>query len=145
MKHFRRRLPLILAGAAMILLVSACGRVDLEDLTPAAVRTEIAGRPTPTPAPTVDPSQPTPTTGAGGVRTGEGNRAAGASLYNAQCSGCHEGRRAESLQGKSFVFEDIATWIRGGEGGPDGHPTYRPNELTDNNFRDILFYLETSQ
>jgi mono/diheme cytochrome c family protein len=143
MKQFRRRMPVMLFAASMLLLLGACGRVNLEELTPAAVRTEIAMRPTATPVPTPDPSAPTP--GPGGPRTGEGNRAAGSSLYNAQCSGCHEGRRAESLRGKSFVFEEVQPWMRGEQPGPENHPTYRIDQLTDNNIRDILFYLETEQ
>lgn len=141
MKRYWHRLPLILAGITILLLIASCGRVNLEDLTPAAVRTEEALRPTATPSPTADPSAPTPDPGQ--APRGEAARAAGSSLYNAQCSGCHEGRRAATLRGKSFVFEDEEPWLRGAEPGPENHPTYRIDQVSDNNFRDIFYYLQT--
>lgn len=143
MKHMQRRLPIVLAAVAMFMLVSACGRVNLEDLTPEAIRTEIASRPTATVAPTREPA------GAGTaevtVPAVTGNLAAGSSLYNAHCSGCHgtggqPGRRAPSLDGQQFSLED-QPWLRTGDGAPDGHPTYTPAQLSDNNLNDIFFYL----
>jgi mono/diheme cytochrome c family protein len=146
MKHLQRRLPMILAAAAIFLLASACGRVNLEDLTPEAIRTEIAGRPTATPVPTraaAGEGTAAPTS-----RTGSGNLAAGSSLYNAHCSGCHgtggqPGRRAATLNGTELTFDD-SPWLRTGVGGePANHPTYTISQLTNNNLEDIFFYLQS--
>lgn len=143
MKHSQRRLPFVLAAVAVFMLVSACGRVNLEDLTPEAIRTEIASRPTATVAPTREPAG----TGTSGTDAPviTGNLAAGSSLYNAHCSGCHgtggqPGRRAPSMNGMEFTLED-QPWLRTGDGAPDGHPTYTVAQLSDNNINDIFFYL----
>jgi len=145
MKHMQRRLPTVLAVVAIFMLVSACGRVNLEDLTPEAIRTELAGRPTATVAPTREPAgEGTAEVTAG---AGTGNLAAGASLYNAHCSGCHgtggqPGRRATSLNGTALTFAD-SQWLRTGDGAPEGHGTYTAAQLSDNNLNDIFFYLQS--
>src|SRR5690606_20897680 len=149
MVYLKRRAPMLLITVAIVLVVSACGRVNLEDLTPEAIRTQIASQPSPTAAPTRAAQQgstPDPT-----ARVTSGNLAAGYDLYNAQCSGCHgsngqPGRRAESLHGKGLTFAD-APWLLSGEGGPEGHPTYANIQvpLSENNLEDIFFYLSNSQ
>ncbi|HUG16461.1 MAG TPA: cytochrome c [Thermomicrobiales bacterium] len=143
MMHTQRRLPIILAAAAVLLLVSACGRVNLEDLTPEAIRTEMAGRPSPTVAPTREPAGVGTAEATPGI---EGNLAAGSSLYNAHCSGCHgtggqPGRRAASLNGTELTLE-TSPWMRTGEGAPENHPTYTVAQLSDNNLIDIFYYLQ---
>jgi mono/diheme cytochrome c family protein len=145
MKLMQRMLPLVFAVAALVVLASGCGRVNLDDLTPEAIRTEMAGRPTATTAPTREPG--TETTAVATARTGSGNLAAGSSLYNAHCSGCHgtggqPGRRAASLDGTELTFEESA-WLRTGEGAPENHPTYTIAQLSDNNLDDIFFYLQS--
>lgn len=138
---------LALAGMIAIVLLAGCGRVDLEDLTPEAVRTQealdAAIRPTPTEEPdansTADPNQTAPT---GGVP--EGDIAAGASIYNATCSGCHEGGRAASLLGKEFDPAVVIPMLRTGEGFAAPHPKYTPTDirpLNDNDFNDVFAYL----
>lgn len=130
-----------LAGLAIIavLALAGCGRVDLEDLTPEAVRTQQALNP---PTPTRSGSSGTPaageTPGAGGGAS-DADLAAGMAQYNTWCSGCHDGGRAKPIKGQTFEFSAIEDMLRNGTG---GHPKYSPTtELTDNQFNDILAYI----
>jgi mono/diheme cytochrome c family protein len=143
------RWPLVLTWMAAMILLAGCGRVDLEDLTPEAVKTQqaidAANQPTPTDAPdpnaTADPNQ-TSTTGGGGAPTGD--IAAGSNLYNTSCSGCHEGGRAASLKGNVYDPAVYIPMLRSGEGFTAPHPKYeltaiRP--LSDEDLTDIFAYL----
>jgi mono/diheme cytochrome c family protein len=141
-----------LAGMIAIVLLAGCGRVDLEDLTPEAVKTQqaldLANQPTATSAPdpnaTADPNQ-TPTTAVDNPLSG-GDIAAGDSIYNATCSGCHEGGRAASLKGKVFDPAVEIPKLRTGEGFGATHPAYRPTDirpLNDNDLIDVFAYLAT--
>jgi len=130
---------------AAIIVLSGCGRVDLEDLTPEAVKTQqaidAANQPTPTNTP--DPAI-TPT--AGGIPIPEGDAVAGGNIYNSQCSGCHEGGRAASIQGKVFDPAVEIPKLRTGEGFGAPHPKYeltaiRP--LSDEDLTDIFVFLAT--
>lgn len=149
----RSRVVLAIAAMTAIVLLSGCGRVDLEDLTPEAVRTQEAldaqSEPTSAPTAVVTPdSNQTTTTGDGGGGGGapEGDIAAGASIYNATCSGCHEGGRAASILGKVFDPAAEIPKLRTGEGFGAPHPKYAPTDirpLNDNDFQDIFAYLAT--
>jgi mono/diheme cytochrome c family protein len=137
-----------LAAMIGIVLLAGCGRVNLEDLTPEAVKTqqaqEAANRPTPTqPDPNASPGANGSPSSGGGVVPG-GDIAAGASLYNAQCSGCHESGRAASLKGKTFDPAVEIPKLRTGEGFGVPHPKYSPTDITplsDTDFEDIFAYL----
>ena len=129
-----------------IVLLAGCGRVDLEDLTPEAVKTQqaidLANQPTATVEPTVDPNATE--VPAGDDPLAGGDIAGGDSLYNAQCSGCHEGGRAASIKGKTFDPAVEIPKLRTGEGFGVPHPSYpltsiRP--LSDDDFIDIFAYL----
>lgn len=143
-----RWLPAMMCMLAVILL-AGCGRVDLEDLTPEAVKTQeaidAANQPTPTDEPdpnaTADPNQ---TSTSGGGDAPQGDIAAGASIYNATCSGCHEGGRAASLLGKVFDPAVEIPKLRTGQGFSAPHPDYTPTDirpLNDEDFTDVFAYL----
>jgi mono/diheme cytochrome c family protein len=144
------RWVLILAGIAAMVLLAGCGRVDLEDLTPEAVKTQqaidAANQPTPTDEPdpnaTADPNQTE--VPAGDDPLAGGDVAGGASLYNAQCSGCHEGGRAASLKGQVLDPAVYIPMLRTGEGFGVAHPKYETTAITplsDEDFVDIFAYL----
>jgi mono/diheme cytochrome c family protein len=145
-----RRWALALACLLAMVLAVGCGRVDLEDLTPEAVRTSEAATATyeaANPQPT-SPSGSSGTPGASGSPGSggeiEGDIAGGASLYNAHCSGCHEGGRAASLKGKTFDPAVEIPKLRTGEGFGVPHPAYTLTEiapLSDSDLTDIFAYL----
>ncbi len=150
MKRIPSRWLLTLTCTIAVLLLTGCGRVDLEDLTPEAVRTQealdAANQPTPTDEPdpnaTADPNQTT-TTGGDNPLAG-GDIAGGDSLYNAQCSGCHESDRAPSLKGMVFDPAVEIPKLRTGEGFDAPHPDYPLTAITplsDQDFIDIFAYL----
>lgn len=140
-----------LAAVIGIVLLAGCGRVNLEDLTPEAVKTQqaqqAASRPTPTqPDPSASPDTNGTVASAGGGVVPGGDIAAGASIYNSQCSGCHEGARAASLKGKTFDPAVEIPKLRTGEGFSAPHPKYAPTDirpLSDTDFQDIFAYLAT--
>jgi mono/diheme cytochrome c family protein len=131
-----------------VVLLAGCGRVDLEDLTPEAVKTQqaidAANQPTATVEPTADPNaSPVP---AGDDPLAGGDVAGGASIYNSQCSGCHDSDRAPTIKGQVFDPAVEIPKLRTGEGFDAPHPTYpltaiRP--LSDEDFIDIFAYLAT--
>ncbi|HYI15039.1 MAG TPA: cytochrome c [Thermomicrobiales bacterium] len=129
-----------------VVLLAGCGRVDLEDLTPEAVKTQqaidAANQPTATVEPTADPNASP--VAAGDDPLAEGDVAGGDSLYNAQCSGCHEGDRAASLKGMVFDPAVVIPMLRTGEGFGVPHPKYELTAITplsDEDFIDIFAYL----
>lgn len=138
----QRRWMAIFALLIVAIVVVGCGRVNLEDLTPEAVRTQLALTPSPT--------RPTPTPNASGTPgatapagSGHGDRAAGRSLYNTWCTGCHESGRLDApvILGQSF---DVAEWIPilRSPGNRDRHPvSYTLTELSDDNFDDVFAYI----
>ncbi|MDQ3549721.1 MAG: cytochrome c [Chloroflexota bacterium] len=144
---------LAIAGLIAVVLLAGCGRVDLEDLTPEAFKTQEAldlqNQPTSVPTTPADPnaspdSNQTTTSGGGGGGAPEGDTAAGASIYNATCSGCHEGGRAASILGTVFDPAVEIPKLRTGEGFGVPHPKYTPTDirpLNDNDFNDVFAYL----
>ncbi len=141
---------LALTAILAVVLFAGCGRDDLEDLTPEAFKTQqaldLANRPTPTP--TTESSGTaaageTPGTSGGGDMP-QGDVAAGSSIYNATCSGCHEGGRAASILGKVFDPAVEIPKLRTGEGFGAPHPKYAPTDirpLNDDDFNDVFAYL----
>lgn len=129
-----------------VVLLAGCGRVDLEDLTPEAVKTQqaidAANQPTATVEPTADPNQTEVPDGDNPLAGGD--VAGGASIYNATCSGCHEGGRAASLLGKVFDPAVELPKLRTGEGFAAPHPKYTATDirpLSDEDFIDVFAYL----
>lgn len=135
-------------GTLTLVIAAGCGRVDLEDLTPEAVRTEEAAvAATRAAEPTADDSADgTPgsdgAVGGGGPLTGD--TVAGDLIYSSECAGCHERGRAASLVGQTFDPATIIPQLRSGEGFSAPHPVYLPTDirpLSDSDFEDIFTYL----
>lgn len=132
----------VFAALVVAILIVGCGRVNLEDLTPEAVRTELASRPTPTPRPTVN-TTPGATQPSGG---GAGDLDAGRALYTNWCTGCHDTGRLDApvIRGNTY---DVAEWIPilRDPGDKTKHPTtYRATELDDNNWEDVFAYIASA-
>jgi mono/diheme cytochrome c family protein len=135
-----RRWAAVLAALAAVLVLAACGRVNLEDLTPEAVRTQEAMNPTAAPD---DGDDGDGTPGTGGAT--EGDLVAGQVQYNTWCSNCHDTGRLEAppLKGQTFDVDAVLASMRAGAADPH-QVTYSPStELTDNQFTDILAYLSS--
>lgn len=145
----QRRWRAIFAAVLIAVVAVGCGRVNLEDLTPEAVRTEQASQPTATPRPSGGgtPSSGTPgtdnpnaTAPSGGTT---GDRAAGTLLYNTWCTGCHESGRLDApvILGNTY---DLAEWlpVLRKPGDTAKHPVnYSLTELSDAQFEDIFAYI----
>lgn len=138
---------LIFTATFVLVVAAGCGRVDLEDLTPEAVRTQEAAEATARAESRATGGDDSGTPGAGDSGGGvvlTGDVAAGSALYNAGCAGCHEQGRAPSLRGQTFDPATLIPQLRSGEGLPQNHPVYRPTDirpLSDNDFQDIFAYL----
>ena len=126
-----------------VVVAAGCGRVDLEDLTPEAFKTQqaaqeatrIAGGPVATPV-------LTGTQGTGGIGGFEGaDLVAGQVQYNTWCAACHDSARAPALKGRVFAFEDIENTMRTGQGFAQQHPSYTVFELTNQQLVNILAYV----
>jgi len=130
-----------LVVAAAVLVLAACGRVDLEDLTPEAIRTQEAMQPTAQPGGSGGGDDSgTPGSDEGAT---EGDLVAGRTQYATWCAGCHDNGRlnAPVIKGMTFDLEAVLGSMRAG--GADPHPvTYSPStELTDNQFTDIIAFI----
>lgn len=144
MQSTRWRWMLIFSAALTMVVAAGCGRVNLEDLTPAAVRTETAATATaianaPTETPIDAPSEVIDA-------FANADLAGGASLYNTWCSGCHDGGRAQPIKGNAFDPSEWIPKLRANSGAADAHkPTYTEMELNDKQMTDILAYLASGQ
>ncbi len=144
MQSSRQRWMLVFSAVLATVAVAGCGRVNLEDLTPAAARTEIAATATALAnAPTETPIQaPSAVVEA----FANADTAGGGVLYNPWCSGCHDGGRAQPIKGQVF---DPAEWIpklRANSGAADPHtPTYSEFELNDQQLTDILAFIASAK
>lgn len=144
MQSSPRRWMLAFFAILAMVAVAGCGRVNLEDLTPAAARTEIAATATAIAnAPTETPIQaPSAVVEA----FANADIAGGGVLYNPWCSGCHDGGRAQPIKGQVF---DPAEWIpklRANSGAAEPHaPTYSEFELNDKQLTDILAFIASAQ
>jgi hypothetical protein len=129
----------VFTGVVVAIVAIGCGRVDLEDLTPEAVRTQQASLPTPTQRPATS-STPGATQPAG---AGIGDAEAGRLQYSTWCTGCHESGRLDApvILGNTY---DPAEWIPilRTPGDKARHPSsYTVMELNDNAYDDIFAYI----
>jgi cytochrome c5 len=130
-----RTMQVVLLSSALALLVAGCGRVNLEDLTPEAVRTQQAE------AAITETAQAAAAEEAGEGFDGDPDR--GNVLYGTWCINCHEGGQAEPIKGNAYPFEEWEEFFR--TGGDIGHPAYDPVlDLSDQNLIDILTYVVQS-
>ena len=127
-----RRVQWVAICSVLLLVISACGRVDLEDLTPEAAKTaEAVAAITATAQAEAEPD-------AGAAFTGDAER--GRVRYDVWCTGCHEGTLAEPILGNAYPLEEWETFFREGDG--SDHPIYNPvTDLTDENLLDIVTYI----
>jgi mono/diheme cytochrome c family protein len=134
-------------AAVLVLVVAAgCGRVNLEDLTPEAFKTQQAGiQATQTAGggsggATGSPGAGgTPGSGTGGFEGAD--IAAGKSQYGTWCSNCHDTGRAAPLKGRVFEFAAIEGVMRTGTGLSAPHPKYTTFELSDQQIINILAFV----
>lgn len=130
-----RKLQVVLLSGALLLVLTGCGRVNLEDLTPEAVKTQQAE------AAVTQTAQAEIAEEAGSEFDGEPDR--GDILYGTWCINCHEGGQAEPIKGNAYPFSEWEEFFR--TGGDDGHPSYDPVvDLSDQNLVDILTFLVQS-
>ncbi|MFW6074250.1 MAG: c-type cytochrome [Chloroflexota bacterium] len=135
-----RRWIVILAMTSMVaIIIAGCGRVDLEDLTPEAVRTEQAE------------ARITQTAVSEAGEELEGDPQRGATTFGTWCVGCHAeggGGQGPDLIGETYFWEDVEPAFRTeGEPLPSGNPhpsTYQTFDLTDDAFRNIFAYVATA-
>lgn len=136
----QRRWTAVFALLVAIIVAAGCGRVNLEDLTPEAVRTQLAL----TPSPAASSGTPGGTEVPG---AGQGNMEAGDQLYHTWCTGCHDTGRlnAPPIKGKTFVVADWIPVLRA-PGDKAKHPSSYPStQISDNNYDDIFAYLAATQ
>lgn len=127
-----RHVQAVLLAGALLLLLAGCGRVNLEDLTPEAVKTEQAE------AASTQTAQAEIAEEAGSEF--DGNPARGDVLYGTWCINCHDGGQAEPIRGNAYPFSEWEEFFR--TGGDIDHPAYNPlTDLSDQNLIDILTYV----
>jgi cytochrome c553 len=126
--------------SALVLVIAACGRVDLEDLTPEAVKTEQAIQAV------------TQTAIAESAGEFLGDPARGRTTWDTWCVGCHaEGGNGigPDIRGNLYLWPEWEEFFRTGTKA-DGSMThegngivvqYAPTDLTDENFYNVLAYI----
>lgn len=126
----------LIISSALSLIVAGCGRVDLEDLTPEAVKTQQAVAAVTATAEAEEREE-------AGAAFG-GNASRGKVHYDIWCTGCHDGGRAEPILGNAYPFEEWEDFFRTGNG--TEHPTYDPiMDLSDEDLINIVTYIATAQ
>jgi mono/diheme cytochrome c family protein len=120
--------------AVFSLVLAGCGRVNLEDLTPEAVKTEQA----------IAAITQTASAEMAEEEAGEltGNLGRGDVLYGTWCINCHDFGQATRLRGTAYQPSEWLPFFRDG----GDHPTtYDPViQLSDENLVDILTYIYQS-
>jgi mono/diheme cytochrome c family protein len=130
-----RFMQVALLGGVLLLVLAGCGRVNLEDLTPEAVKTQQAE------AAITQTAQAEAAAEAGSDL--DGNPARGDVLYGTWCINCHDGGLAEPIRGNTYPFSEWEEFFR--TGGDIDHPAYDPFvDLSDQNLIDILTYIAQS-
>ena len=130
-----RFMQVALLGGVLLLVLAGCGRVNLEDLTPEAVKTQQAE------AAITQTAQAEAAAEAGSEF--DGNPSRGDVLYGTWCINCHDGGRAEPIRGNAYPFSEWEEFFR--TGGDIDHPAYDPfTDLSDQNLIDILTYIVQS-
>jgi mono/diheme cytochrome c family protein len=133
-------LGVLMLTSASVLVIAACGRVDLEDLTPEAVQTQQAQEAV------------TQTALADSAGQFLGDPARGRTVFDTWCIGCHaEGGNgiAPDILGTLYIWPEWEAFFRTGtkEDGSLVHEgngrviSYLPTDLTDENFFNVMAYI----
>lgn len=119
---------------AMLLLLAGCGRVNLEDLTPEAAKTQQAEAAIAATAQAAEQEE------LGSAFSGDPDR--GHIKYDTWCTNCHDGDPAQVIFGNSYPFAEYEEFFR--TGGDIGHIAYDPViDLSDDDLQDIVAYIAT--
>jgi len=130
-----RYMQVALLGGVLLLVLAGCGRVNLEDLTPEAVKTQQAEA-------AITQTAAAEAAAEAGTEF-DGNPARGDVLYGTWCINCHDGGRADPIRGNAYPFSEWEDFFR--TGGDIDHPSYDPFvDLSDQNLIDILTYIVQS-
>ena len=136
----QRRWIGILGVTSALVLIAACGRVNLEDLTPEAVKTEQAQ------------AFMTQTAQVEQLGDIQGDPSRGRITYDTWCLNCHDplaGGIGPQITGEFYIWDEWTEFYRTGEKA-DGSATheasgrvisYPENQLTDDDFLNLLAYL----
>ncbi len=133
-------LGVLVLTSASVLVIAACGRVELQDLTPEAVQTRQAQE------------QVTQTALAEGAGQFLGDPARGQTIFETWCVGCHvEGGNGigPDILGTLYIWPEWEAMFRTGtkEDGTITHEandrviTYATTDLTDENFFNLFAYI----
>jgi mono/diheme cytochrome c family protein len=136
----RRWFAILAFTGAAVLAIAACGRVDLEDLTPEAVKTQQAEEAV------------TQTALAEGAGEFLGDPARGRTTWDTWCVGCHaEGGNGvgPDILGTLYLWPEWEAFFREGTKADGslthetdrGPITYLPTDLTDENFFNVLAFI----
>lgn len=132
----QRQWGIVLAAVGLLVIIAACGRVNLEDLTPEAVKTEQAQ--------TVLTQEAISTAQ---MSSGlDGNPTLGQTNFTVWCFGCHAPggtERGPDILGNAYPIEEYLPMFRTGAVPSGGeHPaTYETFRLSDQSIVDILTYV----
>jgi mono/diheme cytochrome c family protein len=133
-----RQWGIMLAAVGLLLIIAACGRVNLEDLTPEAVKTEQAQ------AALTQVAQATEQSGSGL----EGDPARGQTNFNVWCNGCHAAGgtpRGPNILGNVYPVDEYLPMFRTGVAPSGGaHPVFETFRLSDDSIVDILTYVSVN-
>jgi hypothetical protein len=142
---------MVFAAVLVLAVATGCGRVDLEDLTPEAFKTQQAaqqatqaaggGGATGSPSAGGTPgTNGSPSSGGSGGFEGA-DIAGGRSQYRTWCSNCHDTGRATAIKGKVYEFAAIENTMRTGTGLSAPHPKYSTFQLSDQQIVNILAFV----
>lgn len=130
-----RQWGFVLAAVGLLTVIAACGRVNLEDLTPEAVKTEQAQ------AVLTQAAVSTAQSGSGL----DGDAARGQTNFNVWCNGCHAAGgtpRGPNILGNAYPVAEYAPMFRTGVAPSGGqHQVFETFRLSDESIVDILTYV----
>jgi mono/diheme cytochrome c family protein len=136
----RRWFVILVLTSLTVLVAAACGRVDLEDLTPEAVKTEEAA------------DAVTQTALAESAGEFLGDPARGRTTWDTWCVGCHAQTGSglgPDIRGTLYLWPEWEAFMREGvkADGSLTHEangrtiTYLPTDLTDENFFNVFAFI----
>lgn len=124
-----------LAAVGLLVIIAACGRVNLEDLTPEAVKTEQAQT-------VLTQAAISTAQGSAGL---DGDPARGNTNFTVWCQGCHPpggSDRGPNILGNAYPIAEFSEMFRTGVAPGGGeHVTYETFRLSDQSIVDILTYV----